>query len=406
MSNNDEETFWVREENDEFIARKVSGRNFRFKKRKRKGKSGNKKGSHQRGGFKPFRKSGSGGKANMANENYDPYDQAFWGKGKGKKGKKGQSKFQYPYDGSKGSPSYENSKGKGGHDKGKSKTFAAIAEKSEEHPATQPVAELQEPAYAGWTDQDWDQSWTWNEQGWYSSHKTSSTGQALMAFHDAYEHHEKEAIHGKLIQSNSVSEHNLSATTDHSLLATKLMAPVINPQRNPTCAILLSSLTGWQFQRCVLRGRKVGRGGGCKEAMLQRERNAVVITEERSCLRKVSSIFPHENQQHPADGLKWNLPLLPSLIFGEFVFPSRDRSAPGRHLDVPPGGLRAAGAGHPAAAGERLLGVGALGAGGADPKARGERAGGLRGGFGVQGAGSPEMSLMRNDCEPNIGPKS
>ena len=32
-----------------------------------------KKGSHQRGGFKPFRKSGSGGKANMANENYDPH---------------------------------------------------------------------------------------------------------------------------------------------------------------------------------------------------------------------------------------------------------------------------------------------------------------------------------------------
>ena len=85
MSNNDEETFWVLEENDAFIARKVAGRNFRFKKRKGKGKSGNKKGSHQRGGFKPFRKSGSGGKANMANENYDPYDQAYWGKGKGKK---------------------------------------------------------------------------------------------------------------------------------------------------------------------------------------------------------------------------------------------------------------------------------------------------------------------------------
>ena len=77
------------EENDAFIARKVSGRNFRFKKRKGKGKSGNKKGSHQQGGFKPFRKSGSGGKANMANENYDPYDQAYWGKGKGKQGKKG-----------------------------------------------------------------------------------------------------------------------------------------------------------------------------------------------------------------------------------------------------------------------------------------------------------------------------
>ena len=44
MSNNDEETLWVREENDAFIARKVSGRNFKFKKRKGKGKSGNKKG--------------------------------------------------------------------------------------------------------------------------------------------------------------------------------------------------------------------------------------------------------------------------------------------------------------------------------------------------------------------------
>ena len=52
MSNNDEETFWVLEENDAFIARKVSGRNFKFKKRKGKGNSGSKKGSHQRGGFK------------------------------------------------------------------------------------------------------------------------------------------------------------------------------------------------------------------------------------------------------------------------------------------------------------------------------------------------------------------
>ena len=181
MSNNDEATFWVLEENDAFIARKVSGRNFTFKKRKGKGKSGNKKGSHQRGGFKPFSTGGSGGKANMANE------------GKGKKGKKGKSKFQYPCDGKKGYPSYENGKGKGGHDKGKSKMFAAIAEKPEEHPATQQVAELQEPAYAGWTDQDCDQSWTWNEQGWHSSHETSSTGQALMAFHDAYQQHSREA---------------------------------------------------------------------------------------------------------------------------------------------------------------------------------------------------------------------
>ena len=139
MSNNDEETFWVLEENDAFIARKVLGRNFKFKKRKGKGKSGNKKGSHQRGGFKPFRKSGSGGKAYMANENYDPYDQAYWGKGKGKKGKKGQSKFQYPYDGNKGYPSYESGKGKSGQEKGKSKTFAATAEKTDggatRHPA-------------------------------------------------------------------------------------------------------------------------------------------------------------------------------------------------------------------------------------------------------------------------------
>ena len=51
MSTNDEETFWVLEENDAFMARKVSGRNFRFKKRKGKGESTSKKGSHQRGGF-------------------------------------------------------------------------------------------------------------------------------------------------------------------------------------------------------------------------------------------------------------------------------------------------------------------------------------------------------------------
>ena len=88
-----------------------------------------------------------------------------------------------------------------------------------------------------------DQSWTWNEQGWYTSRETSSTGQALMAFHDTYEHHEKEAIHGKLIQSDAVSEHNLSVTTNHSLLATKLMAPVINPQHNPTYAILDNGCT-------------------------------------------------------------------------------------------------------------------------------------------------------------------
>ena len=104
MATNDEETLWVLEENGAFIARKVSGRTVRFKKRKVKGISGSKKGNHQRGGFNPFRKSDSGGKANMANKNQDPYNQAYWGKGKEKKWKKGKSKFQCPYDGNKGYP--------------------------------------------------------------------------------------------------------------------------------------------------------------------------------------------------------------------------------------------------------------------------------------------------------------
>ena len=75
MASSDEETFWILDENDAFIARKVSGRNLRLGKRKGKGESRNKKGSHQRGGSKPFPKSGSSGKANMANENSDPDDQ-------------------------------------------------------------------------------------------------------------------------------------------------------------------------------------------------------------------------------------------------------------------------------------------------------------------------------------------
>ena len=110
----------------------------------------------------------------MANENYDPYDQAYWGKGKGNPDSNMpmmETRVIYPV---------RMAKERADMKKEESKTFAAIAEKLEEHPATQPVAELQEPAYAGWTDQDWDQSWTWNEQGWYSSYETSSTGQASM----------------------------------------------------------------------------------------------------------------------------------------------------------------------------------------------------------------------------------
>ena len=94
----------------------------------------------------------------MANENYDPYDQAYLGKGKGKKGKKGTSKFQYPYDGNKGYPSYENGKGKSGHEKGSPRrSQPPQRRRRSSHPASI------EPTYAGWTDQDWDQSWTWNE---------------------------------------------------------------------------------------------------------------------------------------------------------------------------------------------------------------------------------------------------
>ena len=80
-----------------------------------------------------------------------------------------------------------------------------------------------------------------NQAGNYSSYETSSTGQALMASHDAFQQDGKEAIHEKLIQDDTVSEHNLSVAT--KLLATKLMAPVINPQRNPTYAILENGCT-------------------------------------------------------------------------------------------------------------------------------------------------------------------
>ena len=44
MATNDEETVWVLEENDAFIARNVFGRNFRFKKRTGKGKIRKQKG--------------------------------------------------------------------------------------------------------------------------------------------------------------------------------------------------------------------------------------------------------------------------------------------------------------------------------------------------------------------------
>ena len=169
MSTNDEETFWVLEENDAFIARKVSGWNFRFKKGKGKGKSTSNKGSHQQGGFKPFRKGSSGKKANMANESQDPYDyhQAYWGKGKRKKGKKGKSKFQYPYM-METKVIHPMTMAKEKADK-KKENPKRLQPAQEEQPAIQQTAPSTEPTYAGWTDQD--PSGNWNEQGCYSSHR-------------------------------------------------------------------------------------------------------------------------------------------------------------------------------------------------------------------------------------------
>ena len=167
MATNDEETFWVLEENDAFFAREVSGRNSRFKKGKEKEKQKANRAVPFR--FKPYRKSGSGGKANMANENQDPYDQAYWGKGRGKNGRKETQSSNIP-----------------------------MMETKVMQPANQ-TAPSTKPTYAGWTDQDWDPSWNWGESGWYSP--------ALMAFHDAFQQHEKEAIHEKLIQDDPASIH-------------------------------------------------------------------------------------------------------------------------------------------------------------------------------------------------------
>ena len=137
MSNNDEETFWVLEENDAFIARKVSGISD-SKREKEKENQETKRAVTNEVASNPFEK------AVLAGRPILPMRTMI------------EARVIHPM---------------------------RMAKERAEHPATQPVAELQEPAYAGWTDQDWDQSWTWHEQGWYSSHETSSTGQALMASH-------------------------------------------------------------------------------------------------------------------------------------------------------------------------------------------------------------------------------
>ena len=107
MSNNDDETLWVLEENDAFIAK-------------------------------------------VGRPIWPMRTMIPTGKGKERRERK---EIKTPI-----SPPYENGKGKGGHDEGESKTFAAIAEKTEEQPAIQQTAPSTEPTYAGWTDQNWDQS--------------------------------------------------------------------------------------------------------------------------------------------------------------------------------------------------------------------------------------------------------
>lgn len=87
-----------------------------------------------------------------------------------------------PYDGNNYYPSYDSGEGKGGHDKGKSKTFAAIVEKPEERPATQQIH---------MPHQDWDQSWNWSETGWRSFHEISSEGHA-MTFRNTFQQNENE----------------------------------------------------------------------------------------------------------------------------------------------------------------------------------------------------------------------
>ena len=148
----------------------MSGWNLRFGNRKEKGNPETTRGVTNKVASNLFGKSGSGGKANMANGNSDPYDKAYWGEGTGK------SKFQYPYDGNKGYPTYDNGNGKGGHDQGKSNTFAAIAKKPEEQPATQQyLRRLDRPRMGPIMELEC----------WYSSRHPS-----LMAIHDAFHQHE------------------------------------------------------------------------------------------------------------------------------------------------------------------------------------------------------------------------
>ena len=102
MSANNEDPFWVLEENNAFIARKMSGRSFREKEKERQQA---KRAVINEVASNPFEKVALAGRPIWPKKNGIPTTRRVR--------KKRTSKFQYPYDGNKGYPLYDNGKGKG-----------------------------------------------------------------------------------------------------------------------------------------------------------------------------------------------------------------------------------------------------------------------------------------------------
>ena len=135
----------------------------------------------------------------MANEYQDPYDQAYWGKAKERRERKENRNSNIPMMETKVIHPMTMAKEKADKKKDNPKRSQPLQRRRRSSP---PSSRLHHPQSLPMPDP----SWNWSEQGWYSSDETSSAGQAMMAFHDAYEQHENDAIHEKLIQSNTVSE--------------------------------------------------------------------------------------------------------------------------------------------------------------------------------------------------------
>ena len=149
MATNDEETFWVLEENDAFVARRGGvWAKFQIQKEERQRKISKQKAQS------PTRWLQTPSKKWLRRDQYGQQKSpSILGKRQRKEREERKIKFQYPYDGNKGYPSYDNGKGKGGHYKGKSKTFAATAENLEEQSANQQTVPSTEPTNASWADQ-------------------------------------------------------------------------------------------------------------------------------------------------------------------------------------------------------------------------------------------------------------